>query len=753
MSILNRLAYNFRLAISRNHSTITQIFASADLMANKDVEVAENLIKYEKEDQDVARFRRKYYSDSAKIKKLLENQNTKSSLSQLEKSESQYLQQVTKEVEDIKKIIELCSKMIQNEQISIIYDMRRPLYQFSHFEKTLSKTLKKVAINTQYSKQITDILISIAKKYRDLANHALELGNRAQLIAIPNSSQGIVMSMSKLTLSKQKLNGKTTSIVNSIKKLEQTFKELKNHKLLSPKESQEVLEAISQFKQSFYELESFCLDRVDASATLLKEARILQISKFKELEEIHQEISELTKAQSGTKSETLLKKVDKTIKKLEDSKGLTKSRNERIERKLVREINRDKIALERVERRAVLDVDKSKGLFENLSTAKVSWVLAGLMAFQATAPTLGFVKEFSSDTEKKEVFVYGTPNQVITAFKAEGLDIDNDLLNKNTLYDYSSNQKMFFRFQLSFSPNFTDTEFLDKDVKEDINSEILDLEKKIVSKVTKDLSSSLKKLGLSKKEKEEIIEQALFLKINLAKGSSVTGTTCPLNSTLDVQRNRDLGKIRAEKGLETLMDLINGKENPLLENIKPDSLKNFDINTVEIRKHAKVSKAIKNINNFYKKNSAKFDEFLGEYPGYRFIKRYDDLNINYKKFSQGDENEYVKFNILARFYKHLDGQGFNKKVLEEMNELRRVEFDFTISIDSKVYGGLDKKTDAVLGVVGVNPISIPPPPVPVFSKKQKIHLPTEYKLRKGYKPGIEKNRPRDVARGNRYIKL
>lgn len=260
-----------------------------------------------------------------------------------------YEQSMRKQLYDIVRIIVQLKKLIENEYLEIIYDLRNPLVLFEEFFRQLRTSLKGVSIPSEAKKDIKTILEDVEASYQKLVDHTLQFveNDFKYLSSIglefdkfnktSKADYDLTRHLQERSQLKKQINGKTQWIVQQIRKLEDVFRQLVADKQLDKKVSDVILQNIGYFRKEFEGLVAFCTDRVDVANNMIVEAVTVQKEKYSELLNLKQELEsfyvEFLSEQDRVLKEELPKwKTDQVRKRIALFESYQKEVKEELER-------------------------------------------------------------------------------------------------------------------------------------------------------------------------------------------------------------------------------------------------------------------------------------------------------------------------------------------------------------------------------------------------------------------------------------
>ncbi len=245
-----------------------------------------------------------------------------------------YESALRKQLYSIMKVISLLKKLIENEYLEIVYDIRNPLVIFEEFLKKIREGLNKMKLSASDKNNIMQIIENIEKEYDGLIESSLKfiesdlsyfstIGLKFDKFnANPEIDSFAVYLKSRSAIKKQ-INGKVQWILSQINLLEKRLKQLKKDSSLN---LDNIIKIVSYFELQFKGLVDFCIKRLDVSNHMIVGAISLQKEKYAELERIKNELhvfyqqffDEQSKIIEATPSETRVEQTKRKVSKFRE---------------------------------------------------------------------------------------------------------------------------------------------------------------------------------------------------------------------------------------------------------------------------------------------------------------------------------------------------------------------------------------------------------------------------------------------------
>lgn len=300
--------FNLKLAISGNR--YIDPFIELKKISHIDEKIAKKISGYEFDYETVKKSRISNRNDILKLGRTMNRVNSKDLSSYNKtcmKSIRRYENALKRQLKDILKIIIELKKLIENEYLEIIYDLRSPLKIFEHFIEEIKKNSIGLEVKKKIGKEIEKIFNEIESSYSKLLDYTFQfLENELKYynsIGINfnkfnnnlETDYAFSTHIKNRTKIKQQINGKTQWIKSQIKRLENSLKELTKKGVLDKKQSQIFLQIINYFREQFQGLIDYCIKRIDISNHMIIEAIVIQKEKYEEIENLKKELKRFYK--------------------------------------------------------------------------------------------------------------------------------------------------------------------------------------------------------------------------------------------------------------------------------------------------------------------------------------------------------------------------------------------------------------------------------------------------------------------------
>ncbi|MGV8169132.1 MAG: hypothetical protein ACP5N3_03695 [Candidatus Nanoarchaeia archaeon] len=732
------LWWRIRKKLTSKNWGISDALVSSDRIGIYDDEVEKKIAGFEFDEERIESFRKKHASTILDIKRLTERSDARSAEKLNEDAKANlnaYIRDLKKQINDIQRIIELSEKIIKNEYLSILYDVRKPLKNVEHYKKTLLKNLKKIYIpDDNIRTEIANILNDINQEYDLIIKQTIEHCTQYRDITLDNlkGTGGLIETCQARARIKRQLGGRYQAVFIHIVKLENYFKSIKWKLNLSQEDEKLLIKNITDFKEEFGKLRGIIDDRTNSSELLIKGHIKLQEKKLEELKDLEDEIKKLAPHLSKDYT-AALNNCSRIIRSVENEDLQLLTEGQRVgaltRNGLVGDESRihseGPVSKDQVGSNTILDKLRRHAL-------KISFILITAIA----APTaVGFVNAVRADKDDKVVLV-GSEEFIQNYVEKEGATISADKIQSETtlIVDYekvfSVNDTAKFNFSVHYdnSEGITDSarfyNHLYDQIQKDVNDSILSAKQQVLNK--------LRGTNFSKQDKDKIFDESANITVEFIPGqSSVTGTTCPSGEgngpwRTSTNNNNPLSEKRAKEGYSIVINVVDSLQKTMqLINFDKDSLSKINvIGGGAIYKHSKVAEVTNTLNSYIKSaNQNDMNRFFNE-PLYQQFSKYNNkdlLKINYDKLKDKDQEEALKFNLALRIMKFIEeGKGSTKyatQVKARMDELRRVEVKLTFKIIIKVVGSKDIILIPILPVADT-PVR-PPLPVPPWQENNK----------------------------------
>jgi hypothetical protein len=216
-----------------------------------------------------------------------------------------YENNLRRQVYDIKKVIELLKDIVEAEKKEVILDIEAPFDVVRNYFSGLRNVIlgRGKFTREEYSK-FQELIKDIGISYQNLVNITLKyVDNESKYFGQEISLSTYFKNRGKL---KQQLNGKTQALIAQVERLEKilaSYLELKQDKEFA----EALLGNLAYFRKQFKELVQFCIDRVQISNMIMREAADLQKKKLNEMKSLKENLDGLYK-QFLEQQEELMKK-------------------------------------------------------------------------------------------------------------------------------------------------------------------------------------------------------------------------------------------------------------------------------------------------------------------------------------------------------------------------------------------------------------------------------------------------------------
>ncbi|MBS3166798.1 hypothetical protein J4403_01155 [Candidatus Woesearchaeota archaeon] len=303
----------FGLKLKLSNTILADQILNPKTITNTDQRISNLIGGFEYDYQKVKQSRIKNRNEIISLQKALERVNeldfnTMKSIERTSvKDIRSYEKQLRKQIYDIVKIINSLKKLIEDEDLELMYDIRQPLTIFEEFINRLKVVMKGIQLDKTTAGKIQMILLGIEKEYESLIGRTIQfiendfkyfksIGLEFDKIN-PNleTDYALVTHLKNRAKSKQQINGKVQWIISQIQQLEKRFISLKDNKKIDQNVAFEVIRGLSYFETQFKELIQVCISRVDIANHMIIESAVMQKDKYRELEMIKQELKDFYK--------------------------------------------------------------------------------------------------------------------------------------------------------------------------------------------------------------------------------------------------------------------------------------------------------------------------------------------------------------------------------------------------------------------------------------------------------------------------
>lgn len=266
----------------------------------------------EHDDEEVQTLRQNNRNEIRKLERAL-NRSENRELESLEKKTMKdirkYENNMRRQLQDLMQIIKQLKRLIENEDLELIYDVKKPLNIFEEFIKQLKKAVKGIKVDKQTGEQLKNIINNITKTYEELTDHIINFikGDLEYFqnlgLKFNNIENGtprdktLADHLQERGKIKQQINGKTQWIISQIKQLEKILEKPSKNKSKNLEEHEkeqetkiELLKHIDYFRKQFKELTEYCITRADTANHMIAEAILIQKDKYEELAELKSEL-------------------------------------------------------------------------------------------------------------------------------------------------------------------------------------------------------------------------------------------------------------------------------------------------------------------------------------------------------------------------------------------------------------------------------------------------------------------------------
>jgi len=376
--------FNLKLAISG--STFIDPFVKSEKISCIDTKISKEVSKFEYDSEEANKLRSNTRNELQKLERVMTRVDSVD-LSSYEKTCLKdirvYEKALRKQVKDILQIILQLKKLIENEYLEIIYDLRNPLRIFEHFvqqiknitlglevKKIVGKEIEKIfaEIEASYSKLIDYTFNFIESEFKYYNSIGLNFKSFNNALETDYAFSTHLKNRSKI---KQQINGKTQWIKSQIDRLEEIFKDLSKKGILDKNQSQTFLQSTNYFREQFDGLITFGIKRVDVANHMIIEAIVIQKDKHNELEGLKKELKQFysefiqdqEKLQSGTESKWVTEQTKKRMMEFKNyEKEIVKEFSE-FEKEftlLIDKVEKEDIEEQRIEQK---ELKKIEGFF------------------------------------------------------------------------------------------------------------------------------------------------------------------------------------------------------------------------------------------------------------------------------------------------------------------------------------------------------------------------------------------------------
>ena len=290
---------------------VTQ-YLNPEKLSNTDKKISSKIQQFEYDYEEVNKSRIAASKDIAKLKRAME-QVKKTDLSILWKNKAelekasmkdvrQFEQCIRKQLKDIQQIILQLKKLIENEYLELMYDVRTPLVTFELFTEQLKKLTLDMELRTNIGAKIERIFKQIEFSYDALLDYTFKFIDNdfkyynsigLDFHKFDNNLEtelALVTHLKNRTKLKQQINGKTQWIKKQIARLDEIFKALSKKGVLKKIHADEIIKNLNYFAKQFEGLVEFCTQRVDVANHTVIESIVMQISQHEELEALKKEL-------------------------------------------------------------------------------------------------------------------------------------------------------------------------------------------------------------------------------------------------------------------------------------------------------------------------------------------------------------------------------------------------------------------------------------------------------------------------------
>ncbi len=800
MGIVKNLYYSFKSKMT-GRSKLTDLFISPDRFGRIDQLIAEKVVRAEHDDLQQEKNRKKYLRDVILLKKtLLESDNSSKYRNnlpkELGKETKEYANAVHKELKDIIKIIELCTQIIENEHLSVMHDIRRPITLFNEYQKALTDGLKDVAIDNNISKEIINQWSEILKKYSDIIDSTIQLCKEDQNIIKPQNLTEAIMLRTK---AKRQLSGKTLSLRRQIRNLEKYFRRIREEEIVRKEKKINVAVAqlieknLAEFNNLFSQLMNFCSTRINASHNLILEAKLLQIQKLEELSSLDKEItdtvgllnenskayavynSKLFNKTYGKSGIMLLSTYKDQVRQIEAKDQNAIKRDVLLNRYEITELNTDKSKLYSELNASIEKIKHSNSLMDKFRSKIITWVVLGSVVANIAGP---FIKVVSSDKEGDRVVIVGSAEQIyktVNESNAQALPIS--AINQSILVEkdssFSIQDNITFEFAPKFIVNTSDSAAIamKNNLINHIAKTITYNYNEALRKAKLELRKQLEKEDFTADEIDALLKEAAIIETDINNLVISSFTDIFGNSKLPIPNNKTLSVERGTVLFDLFISALEqvSKSNPELQKViaqfmekiileKINIIRGMGANgkdelisskTLQVRDSV-TRKAVTEMNHYIKGlDSSTINNFFNnpDFARYKvFSGNSNNLFLNYEKVlngTSGDE-ESLKVDMVRDIIKSTNEKEY-KKIIKLMEPLRNAELVLDMKINIKILGSEGK----IIPVPMIPFVDMPYNDKSIFSTQGangKKHVPlktgtVDNKI-KGYNPGIFKNRPK-----------
>jgi hypothetical protein len=672
-------------------------------IATTDEKITYRIEGYNLDEKKINDFRKKHANTILYLKNAIEQSDERAAMeleSSLKTNVKLYERTLKKELMDIQKIIELSEKLVQNEHLSILYDLRKPRLILEHYKNKLASSVKNLALDNKSEREISQQFSELINEYENVIKKTILLCEQLQEggTHLIKDSGGIIQFMEERAKIKRSLGGRYLVLINHILNLENYFINLTRKKLITREHANLILENISQFRTKFRQLMDLVNTRSNLSEILIKEAILIQKRKLEELEKLDKQISELAPKLKSDSNE-ILKKCRILISSLqmEDTKIL---RDEIIIAKTTENmllIDESKLHSENI---SLAPLSSSKSFFNKMrkSAATISFILLSSFAANIGAPAVQAIKYDQKKGDK--LLLVGTPEHISKYLQVYGDNIpassiekeSQPIINYEKLYSFNRNKYIIFNLseKLDNSEGIANLAEFQSEFQNSIKKALLDS----INSAKIKLHYEFPNTDISDRELDKIFDESAVSNITLIPSrSSITGYICPEEFILEKKTGSQnkLDELRARKTAEILQDILKELRLDLSFNYNADSLSQIQINGAgAIFKQSKVHLAVNNLNDFtYNKVDSTVRNKFFRTPDFLPYSKYNNrkgLLINYQRFSSGNTQELLKFDIAKNLMKFASEDLYEEHVKNVMMDLRRCEIELSFKISIKVFG-------------------------------------------------------------------
>jgi len=279
--------------------------ARSKVISDTELKISSRIAGVELDKQKVNKFRQENRGNVLKLQRAIKRIDERELVSVEKKTIvniRKYEKNLKTQVKDIIQVIGLLKKLIENEYLEIVYDIRIPLETFEHLVTTLRKIIKNISFKKAAGKNIHELIIGIEEEYNRLINHTLKVIDEdfAHFSSIGLDFNKFDMKLKtesdhdahlrQRSELKKQINGKTRWVISQINKLEKEIIQLAKDKQLLPQISNKLLEDLKYLKEQFSGMVDFCFKRIDVANYMIIESIIMQKEHYQELERLNTEL-------------------------------------------------------------------------------------------------------------------------------------------------------------------------------------------------------------------------------------------------------------------------------------------------------------------------------------------------------------------------------------------------------------------------------------------------------------------------------